>query len=61
MRASQVNRTLTDAALNVIISGTSGGYLDGAVSVSQSIEAGEVVERGTIVTVEFRHLSNITD
>jgi len=61
MRASQVNRTLTDAGLNVIISGTSVGYLDGAVSVSQSIEAGEVVERGTIVTVEFRHLSNITD
>lgn len=61
MRASQVNRTLTDAGLNVIISGTSGGYLDGAISVSQSVEAGEVVERGTIVTVEFRHLSNITD
>ena len=61
MRASQVNKTLTDAGLNVTVSGTSGGYLDGAISVSQSVEAGEVVERGTIVTVEFRHLSNITD
>jgi len=61
MTANQVNKALTDAGLNIGISGTSQGTLDGAVSTVQSIEAGEVVDRGTVVTVEFRHFTNITD
>lgn len=61
MTANQANKALTDAGLNIGISGTSQGSLDGAVSTTQSIEAGEVVDRGTVVTVEFRHFSNITD
>lgn len=61
MTAYLANKSLTDAGLNISVSGTSGDYLDSAVSVSQSVEAGEIVDRGTVVTVEFRHLSNITD
>ncbi len=61
MTANQANKALTDAGLNIGISGTSQGSLDGAVSAAQSIDAGEVVERGTVITVEFRHFSNITD
>ncbi len=61
MTAALANKTLTDHGLNVRIAGTSMDFLDGAISVSQTIEAGEVVERGTVVGVEFRHFSNITD
>ncbi len=61
MTATLANKTLTDHGLNVSIAGTSLEFLDGAISVSQSIEAGEVVDKGTVVEVEFRHFSNITD
>ncbi len=61
MTAALANKTLVDAGLNISIAGTGAGYLDGAISVSQSIDHGEVVDRGTVVSVEFRHFSNITD
>lgn len=61
MTATSANKALVDAGLNVSISGTSLEFLDGAISVAQSVEQGEVVERGTVISVEFRHFSNITD
>lgn len=61
MTATLANKTLTDHGLNISIAGTSIEFLDGAISVQQSVEAGEVVDRGTVVVVEFRHFSNITD
>ena len=61
MTAYLANKTLVDAGLNISIAGTGAGYLESAVSIAQSIEHGEVVDRGTVVSVEFRHFSNITD
>ena len=61
MTAYLANKTLVDAGLNISIAGTGAGYLESAVSIAQSIEHGEVVDRGTVVLVEFRHFSNITD
>lgn len=61
MTASAANKTLTDAGLNITIVGTSPDHLDGALAVSQSVEANTTVDKGTIVTVDFRNYSNITD
>ncbi|MBR5314281.1 MAG: PASTA domain-containing protein [Clostridia bacterium] len=54
--ASIVNRTLTNAGFNIKIDGAMNfdeGV--GAKAVAQSPAAGEVVPKGTVVTVEFRH------
>ena len=61
MTATLANQTLINSGLNISISGTSLEFIDGAISVSQSIPAGEVVDKGTVIAVEFRHFSNITD
>ncbi len=58
MTAAQANRTLADAGLNISISGTD---TEGSQAVSQSVNHSEIVESGTIITVEFRDYSNITD
>ncbi len=51
--ASQVNKLLNNAGLNLNVEGS---YLEGtAVVISQSVGSGEKVSRGTIVTVEFRY------
>ncbi len=54
--ASVVNRTLTNAGFNIKIDGAMNfdeGV--GAKAVSQTPAAGELVPKGTVVTVEFRH------
>ena len=61
MTASAANKTLTDAGLNITIVGTSPDHLDGALAVSQSVDANTTVDKGTIITVDFRNYSNITD
>ena len=51
--ASQVNKLLNNAGLNLNVEGS---YLEGtAVVISQSVGSGEKVSRGTIVTVELRY------
>jgi stage V sporulation protein D (sporulation-specific penicillin-binding protein) len=61
MTASNANRAITNAGLNITIVGTSNDHLEGAIAVSQSVPAGETVDKGTVITVDFRHYSNITD
>lgn len=51
--AEEVNILLTNAGLNLNVEGA---YLEGtAVVISQSLERGTQVSKGSIVTVEFRH------
>lgn len=59
MTAVAANQTLVNAGLNIRIQGTK-NYLSGtgATVVSQSIESGTVVERGTVVEVTFLYLDD---
>lgn len=54
MTAAAANQTLIDAGLNIRIQGTK-NYLSGtgATAVSQSIEPGTVVPKGTVVEITF--------
>lgn len=61
LTAAAANRAIVDAGLNITIEGTSPDHLEGAIAVTQSIEANTTVDKGTIVTVDFRNYSNITD
>ncbi len=61
MTPSAANKTLVDAGLNIIVVGTNPDHMDAAIAVSQSVAAGDTVDRGTIVKVDFRNYSNITD
>jgi len=61
LTASAANKAITDAGLNITIVGTSPDHLDGAIAVTQSIEENTAVDKGTIITVDFRNYSNITD
>ncbi|MCL2081562.1 MAG: penicillin-binding transpeptidase domain-containing protein [Oscillospiraceae bacterium] len=53
----QVNKLLTDAGLYIRVSGATGTYSTTIVSVVQDIPAGETVDLGTVVSVEFRDQS----
>lgn len=59
MSAVAANQVLINAGLNIRILGTK-NYLSGtgATVISQSVEAGEIVPRGTVVEVTFRHLDD---
>ncbi len=50
MSISKVNKTLADLGLNIIIQGSQS---EKAIVFSQSVQAGDVVNEGTIVTVQF--------
>jgi stage V sporulation protein D (sporulation-specific penicillin-binding protein) len=54
LTAEQATKKLTDAGLNVRISGTTMG--EGTVVYSQSIR-GEVVPKGTIIEIEMRYMN----
>ena len=55
--ALAANRTIINSSLNIKIEGaTNYAESTGAVVVAQSPEAGTMVPRGTIITVEFRHM-----
>ncbi len=57
MTALAANRLIINSHLNIKIEGaTNYANSNGAVVVAQSPEAGTMVPRGTIVTVEFRHM-----
>lgn len=55
---SQVNQAAKRAGINVVVSGinTSGGV---ATAAKQSVQPGETVPKGTVVTVEFTYGDNI--
>ncbi len=54
MSVSQVNSTAASAGLTVSLSGIKDGQ-SGAVSYKQSVQKGESLEAGTVVTVYFRY------
>ncbi len=59
MTAAAANAALINAGLNIRITGTK-NYLTGtgATAISQSIAAGTVVPKGTVVEINFRHLDD---
>ncbi len=61
MTPSVANQTLVNAGLNITVVGTSPEHLDSAIAVTQSVAAGDTVDKGTVITVDFRNYSNITD
>ncbi len=62
LMAEEANRIIVDANLNVRFEGAVNFSSDGGATViSQYPEQGEVVPEGTVITLTFRHLSNISD
>ncbi len=60
--AEEANRIIVDGKLNVRIEGAANFSSDGGATViSQFPAAGEKVPEGTVITLTFRHLSNISD
>lgn len=59
--ATEVNRILTNLGLNVQIEGSYREDVSGAVALKQAPAAGEKVQPGTVITVEFRHLEGLLD
>jgi beta-lactam-binding protein with PASTA domain len=59
MSAVAANQVLINAGLNIRILGTK-NYLSGtgATVISQSVAAGEVVPKGTVIEVTFRYLDD---
>ncbi len=56
---SAANQMLINAGLNVEISGAQNYESgQGAVVVSQSVDSGRMIERGSVVTIELRHLDS---
>lgn len=54
--AQEANRILTDAGLNIHITGAENYTIgEGATTISQSVAPGTEVARGTVITVVFRH------
>ncbi len=58
MTAAQANKALANAGFNIHLEGALNG--SGATVMSQSIEAGSVAPKGTVITVDIRH-TNFTD
>ena len=58
MTAAEANKALADAGFNIHLEGILGGT--GSVAISQSLSAGTTAEKGTVISVEFRH-TNFTD
>ncbi len=54
LTAEQANKKLTDAGLNVRISGTTMG--EGTVVYSQSLPLGTVIPKGTVIEIELRYM-----
>ena len=60
MTVERANQTIINADLNINILGAE-NMNSSAVATTQSPAAGEVVPVGTIITVEFRHVTGVTD
>jgi stage V sporulation protein D (sporulation-specific penicillin-binding protein) len=54
MTAEQANAALANAGFNVRMTGSTGS---GAVAIEQSIPAGTETDKGTVITVKFRHMN----
>jgi beta-lactam-binding protein with PASTA domain len=54
LTAEQANKKLTDAGLNVRISGTTMG--EGTVVYAQSLPMGTVIPKGTVIEIELRYM-----
>lgn len=54
LSAQAANELLTDAGFNVKIEGATGST--GATVVSQSLPVGTVTEKGTVITIDMRHM-----
>ena len=54
LSAQAANELLTDAGFNVKIEGATGST--GATGVSQSLPVGTVTEKGTVITIDMRHM-----
>lgn len=52
--AAEANKALTNAGFNIHLEGATVG--SGAVAISQSITGGTIAPRGSVITVEFRHM-----
>ena len=58
MTAAQANKALANAGFNIHLEGALNG--SGAVVMTQSLAAGTVAPKGTVITVDIRH-TNFTD
>jgi len=58
MTAAQANKALANAGFNIHLEGALNG--SGAIVMSQSIEAGSLAPKGSVITVDIRH-TNFTD
>ena len=58
MTAAQANKALANAGFNIHLEGALNG--SGAIVMTQSLEAGTVAPKGTVITVDIRH-TNFTD
>ena len=58
MTAAQANKALANAGFNIHLEGALNG--SGAVVLYQSLDAGTVAPKGTVITVDIRH-TNFTD
>ncbi|MBE6664885.1 MAG: PASTA domain-containing protein [Ruminococcaceae bacterium] len=58
MSAAQANKVLANAGFNIHLEGALNG--SGAVVMTQSLAAGTVAPKGTVITVDIRH-TNFTD
>ena len=58
MTAAQANKELANAGFNIHLEGALNG--SGAIVMSQSLEAGTIAPKGTVITVEIQH-TNFTD
>ena len=58
MTAAQANKALAEAGFNIHLEGALNG--SGAVVMTQSLAAGTVAPKGTVITVDIRH-TNFTD
>ena len=61
LSAAAANRAIINAGLNIEIATGTLESVEGATAVKQSIAEGESVLPGTVVTVDFRHLTGATD
>ncbi|MBQ9545100.1 MAG: PASTA domain-containing protein [Clostridia bacterium] len=61
MTASNANKAIVNAGLNLELSDGDMSMMDGAIAISQSVPKDTLVAPGTIVTVEFRHYDGMTD
>jgi beta-lactam-binding protein with PASTA domain len=55
LTAEQANKKLTDAGLNVRITGTNIGA--GTIVYAQSLPLGTVTPKGTIIEIEMRYMN----